>query len=413
MPDAARHGRRPLITALLTALLAFAALLSGFLPLAMPLGLAAGGVLETGQAAPLRWWPGVGLALALMLILGWRWPWRLRAYWLAVLLAAAISAILIFTQQASSGQDRAAATLSRIGERPAVALMTALPLVWRDGLDIAAILRAGEEAREAPPAPVTSHPVTPIDHIDAESLAAAGALLVAQPRLLQPRELVELDRWVREGGRAVILADPLLVWPFDLSPGDPRRPPLTSLLDPLLAHWGMRLEPAAHDDTEPRRRMLAGGHVLLLAGASRFTLTEKGQACALVEQGLMALCRIGKGRVRLVADADLLDERLWLADPRWAGRREAWSADIPSLLDGWLADPLSDGAAIAPRRIVDEAALVRGLRGALLALLVWAGLGWAGQSRISGRLARLVSGRGEDKGRTYSNPYQKEQDEKP
>ncbi|MGE4429350.1 MAG: DUF4350 domain-containing protein [Sphingobium sp.] len=411
---AARHGRRALFAALLTALLAFCLLLSGFLPLAMPFGLAIGGVLETGQAEPMRWWPGGLLVLAAGLALCWRWPWRMRLYWLAVLAAASLSAILIFTFHASAGQNRAdggkATEGAGEGERPVVALLTALPLLWSEGRDIADMLHRGEGARDFPPAPVTSHRVMAIDHIDRASLAQAGVVLVAQPRLLQPRELVELDRWVRAGGRAVILADPLLVWPSDLSPGDPRRPPLTSLLDPLLAHWGLRLEPAAHAEPEPERRMLASGHVLLLAGASRFTVTGEGKDCALTEQGLMALCRIGKGRVRLVADADLLDERLWLADRRWPGRSEAWSADIPALLDGWLVDPLGERAMSAPpRRVVDEAALVKAMRGGLLAILVWAGLGWAGHRWIFGRSTGAIGRRKEDKGRTCPKPDQKEE----
>ncbi|OYW87726.1 MAG: hypothetical protein B7Z20_04430, partial [Sphingobium sp. 32-64-5] len=174
-------------------------------------------------------------------------------------------------------------------------------------------------------------------------------------------------------------------------------------------------EPAAHGATmmATDRRLLKSGHAVLLAGASRFTLTGKGRDCALVEQGLMALCRIGKGRVRLVADADLIDERLWLADPRWPDRPEAWSADIPSLLDGWLVDPLGGGAMSPPRRIADEVALVRAMRGGILAILIWAGLGWAGQGLFAGRRARAILGRMQDKGRTNHHPLQKEQEKGP
>jgi hypothetical protein len=53
----------------------------------------------------------------------------------------------------------------------------------------------------------------PIDHVDAASLAPMKQILVAQPRQLAPEELVALDAWVRRGGQALILADPLLHWP--------------------------------------------------------------------------------------------------------------------------------------------------------------------------------------------------------
>lgn len=92
----------------------------------------------------------------------------------------------------------------------------------------------------------------------------------------------------------------------------------------------------------------------------------------------MALCRVGQGRVRLVADADLLDDRLWLADRRWAARKEAHAADILPLLDGWVADPLSAPIQPAPRRVTNDAALIAALRLVLLAALGWAGLGWFG-----------------------------------
>ena len=44
--------------------------------------------------------------------------------------------------------------------------------------------------------------------------------------LAQPAEaLVDLDRWVRDGGRVLLLADPQLEWPSERPLGDKLRPP--------------------------------------------------------------------------------------------------------------------------------------------------------------------------------------------
>lgn len=389
--------------------LALCALCSAFLPLAMPMGLATGGVLETGQVEPGRWWAGAAAALLAFLLLSWRWNRRVRLCWLAALAGALISGVMLLVGGAESA--RPAQDLPAGPGAPTVGVLSALPLFWPEGAGPAEML--GEGARA--PLPVTRHAVRAIDHADAAALHGVDALLVAQPRLLQPMELVSLDRWVRQGGRMVVLADPLLLWPSELPPADPRRPPLTSLLDPLLAHWGLRLEAADASRDGVERRMLGTGHALMLVGVSRFSLTGAGEgaSCTLAEEDLMALCRIGRGAVRLIADADLLDERLWLADRRWPDRREAWSADIPDLLDAWLSAPLRDPAREAPRRVRDEAALLSGMRRALLALLVWVGLGWAGQNWISRRSGAGKAARAQDKAGTASAAPKSEGKENP
>lgn len=363
----------------LVAVLALGAVIAGLLPLTMPLGLAAGGVLDTGQAEPARWWLGMAVAFGLYLLVSRKWSRAARLWWLAVLAVAMMVAVVAFVCLASSGQPRVAGKRAEtIGSGPlAVGVITALPLFWPEGRGVDEILAPSGNA--GPPA-LSGHPVRAIDHADAGTLREIDALLIAQPRLLQPKELVALDQWVRAGGRALIFADPLLAWPGGLPPGDPRRPPLTSLLDPLLTHWGLRLEAASPDIAGVERRMLGTGHVVLLAGASRFSLLPggKGATCRLAERGLMALCRIGGGEVRLVADADLLDARLWLADPRYPARAGAWSADIPALVDAWLERPLDDPRRPAPRRVVSEGALAPAMRAAILVIFLVAGLGGAG-----------------------------------
>ena len=54
----------------------------------------------------------------------------------------------------------------------------------------------------------TRYAVMPIATTDARSLKQARLLLMAHP-LAQPAEnLVDLDQWVRDGGRVLLLADP-------------------------------------------------------------------------------------------------------------------------------------------------------------------------------------------------------------
>lgn len=363
-------------------LLVVAGLLSGFLPLAMPFGWAAGGVLETGQVAPMRWWAGASGVLIAYGLMSWRWPMAARLWWFGCLAGGLALSILLFSGIASSGSVmRAPSGPPPISAGKPVGVLSALPLFWREG--------AGDISAGAGPirmAPRFTHlPLWPIDHADARSLGGFTTMLIAQPRLLQPQELVAIDDWVRAGGKAVVLADPLLMWPSDLPPGDARRAPLTSLLDPLLMHWGLRLEPAEEGARGVERRLLDSGHVLLLAGASRFTKVAGGNVsaqCELIEHGLIALCRIGKGAARLVADADLIDEQLWLTDARWPDRPAAHTSDISALMDAWLVEPLDQNLPAPVLRIRDDAALIVAMRWALLAGMAWVVLGWVGYRLI-------------------------------
>jgi hypothetical protein len=225
-------------------------------------------------------------------------------------------------------------------EDRAVGLMTALPLGRAAGSALFA-----DFAEQAPLVAALSPPlrVRPLDRLDAASLAPLDRLLLAQPRQLRADELVALDRWVRDGGLAVILADPLLRWNDPRPFGDPRRAPLTSLLDPLLAHWGLALAPADLGAGPPvERRFLADGRLLPLAGAAHFALTSASR-CRIAERGLVARCRIGRGEARLVADADWLNDALWTAEPAHPRRIRAWTSDTIPMLAHLLRRDSSGG----------------------------------------------------------------------
>ncbi|GFE73594.1 GldG family protein [Novosphingobium sp. TCA1] len=188
---------------------------------------------------------------------------------------------------------------------------------------------------------------TLVDAAGRLALPRDALLVLAQPRPLSPQENVVLDRWVREGGRVLLFADPALTMPSRFALGDPRRPQDTVLLSPILARWGMGLEfdeaaPPGERlvDTErgplpvnlPGRFRLAGnfGESPSARPTGKSGIAGKaGDApgtCTLSAEGLLARCRVEKGRIFAVSDAALLEE---VPDPAaLARRREALGALI-------------------------------------------------------------------------------------
>lgn len=166
-------------------------------------------------------------------------------------------------------------------ERPQLALLTSLPLVFGEhfGLDgggSAALTRLEQRFR-----------VQPIGVADEVSLSGQQLLLMAHPRAQPAEALVELDRWVQHGGKLLLLADPRLDWPSERPFGDRLRPPPAFADTGLLAHWGLRLA-----GPEP------GGTAGQLSG---------GGSCRFEQGRMVARCRIGRGRATVVADADFLN----------------------------------------------------------------------------------------------------------
>ena len=186
--------------------------------------------------------------------------------------------------------------------------MTALPL-FGTSADPATILNGPDQRAAIIRTLSSKYNVEPLAGLDEESLAGHRVLILAQPRALSGQELVVLDAWVRRGGRALVFTDPELMWPDDLPLGDPRRAPSIGLLDPLLAHWGLILESAEMDDAGPKQTYSAGNVQIAVAWAGTWRPVKPG--CSVEAERLIANCRIGKGHALLVADADMLDERLW------------------------------------------------------------------------------------------------------
>lgn len=197
--------------------------------------------------------------------------------------AAAAAALAIGTVALSDRRENVPAPRVE-AERPALALLTSLPLMFGEGFGLEqtgspALTRLEQRYK-----------VVPIGVADAASLKGQRLLLMAHPRAQPAEALVDLDRWVRDGGHLLLLADPRLDWPSERPLGNPLRPSPMFADTGLLGHWGLRLS--------------APGSLESVGG------------CRIANQGFIARCRIGRGHATVIADADFLnvedpaDERL-------------------------------------------------------------------------------------------------------
>lgn len=218
---------------------------------------------------------------------------------------------------------------------PAATMLTGLPLRWSGGGDIAAMIAQGTNDDPALVRLTAAGPVSLVDSLVDHVPPPGGALLIAHPRALAPQELVATDAFVRGGGRAVVLADALSGWPARHPLGDPRNPPVTSLLTPLLDHWGVTLAAAPAAEGAPIA-VDVDGMRLRLFSAGRFDRLPP--QCHAHAGRRVVRCAIGKGVVWLVGDADLLFEPLWR--PSVPGADHLRQADTME----WLAARLWPGA---------------------------------------------------------------------
>jgi hypothetical protein len=215
-------------------------------------------------------------------------PARLLAIGAALLLVIGAAAFAL-----ASREKRADLSPRAANERPALMLLTTLPLIFPEEFS----LQGG--GSKALAALETRYRVVTIGTTDATSLGKGRLLLMAHP-LAQPAEaLVDLDRWVRDGGRVLLLADPKLEWPSKRPLGDKLRPPPGFADTGLLGHWGLRLD--APDEAGPRTLELGDRSVLTVSPGAL------SGACAIDKSGFVARCRIGRGRAIVIADADFLN----------------------------------------------------------------------------------------------------------
>ncbi len=199
--------------------------------------------------------------------------------------AAAALALAACREQAAPAEAEARSELS---------LLTSLPLVFGEGFALDTPKHPALAALEK------SYTVRLVD--GPEQLRPGGLLLAVQPQALTAERLVALDRWVRGGGRILLLADPRFTWESSRPLGDRFRPPYAFPDTGLLQHWGLRL---TVDDTAtgPAPRQLGGQAV---PTASPGQLSSVAGACSVTADRLLAHCRVGKGYATVVADADFL-----------------------------------------------------------------------------------------------------------
>ena len=185
-------------------------------------------------------------------------------------------------------------------------LMTTLPLYWGEADEVGELLRSQASAGWVRQALERRYVLEPVDALDAQALRGIDRLLLAQPRALSPDENVALDRWVRAGGRLLLFADPMLTAHSRYGIGDRRRPQDVILLSPILSHWGLGL---AFDENQNPDQATVDIHAtpvpIALAGTLQATPASR---CVVAGARVLAECRVGKGRVTVLADAAVLDD---------------------------------------------------------------------------------------------------------
>jgi len=178
-------------------------------------------------------------------------------------------------------------------QRPPLMLLTSLPLLFDEEFTLKTVGSPAMKALQS------RYRVVPISVADARDLSKGRILLMAHAPAQTAENLVSLDDWVRRGGRLLLLADPLLEWPSKRPLGDPLRPPAMFMDTGLLAHWGLTLDP-------PDRRGMVSSSV---GGRSVVTVSpgRLSGSCPTSGDRFLAHCRVGAGRVTVVADADFLN----------------------------------------------------------------------------------------------------------
>jgi hypothetical protein len=209
------------------------------------------------------------------------------------------------------------------GESTPVGLFTSLPILWNEEPDVAAMLKSQDGPHWARTVLTGRGGITALDTLAAPGgtgpLDRLNRLVIAQPRPLSPDENVALDTWVRGGGRLLLLADPALTAESHFAIGDPRRPQAVVLISPILKRWGLDLQ---FDEAQAfkERNVRLGAATVPVNLPGRFVVRDT-KACTDTPDGLLATCRIGKGRVTALADAAVLDR-----DDADGVRQKAFSA---------------------------------------------------------------------------------------
>lgn len=243
----------------------------------------------------------------------------------AALAAAFLLAACSEKEAGSPNQDDATKLTSfdcSVGKsQPALGLMTSLPLYWDIETGIEQFAQGNGEPTWQRTAISQCYSIVPLDTLspiaglspeepETDPLSNLELLAVVQPRGLAPSDNVALDKWVRDGGRLLLVLDPMLTGDYHLPIGDPRRPTDTALIPPVVERWGLTI--SYDDEQEPalREAQLSDGHVWLsLHGTIALNNPSQGE-CALFVNRSIARCAVGEGSVTLIADAASFEHAL-------------------------------------------------------------------------------------------------------
>jgi hypothetical protein len=221
---------------------------------------------------------------------------------------AAVILVIVLLASVAVGAWRA----QKAKQKPDIGLITTLPMRWGEG-DAPNAIDAMANPAPAYVAIQDEYDIRLIDSVDNKALKKTKLLMLAQPRAFTPQELVDIDSWVRGGGRMLILADPALSWESAYPLGDKRRPLFTSLLSPLFTHWGIELVLPMDDGNEKAGYYQVAGERIktITPGAWQPIRGRKTGNCSISDKGLIAQCTVGKGQAILIADADLMNAGFW------------------------------------------------------------------------------------------------------
>lgn len=299
------------------------------------LAILVGACLWTGSTLP---WSGLALATAVIgvalvcaqAVVGASHKLVPNRNWLGALLLAVLLGGFAIGWQNLAWRIVPSAYAITPDKQTRVTMLSSFPLEQASGETVAARLNGRIDVAPVLALLRRQFSVRLVDDATSTGLVDTDVLLLAHPRTLSPQSLVAIDAWVRAGGKAIVLADGLSSWPPTYALGDPRNPPVTSMLGPLLTHWGVRLDAPSPADSGSRD-WWQGRQRLRLLSPGQFVQENGG--CSLSNDGIYGDCAIGAGRVLLLADADLLHEDLWYG--RLSGRGAASWSSANAL---WLLD---------------------------------------------------------------------------
>ncbi len=253
-------------------------------------------------------------------------PFRNRLSWAIALCTLLLLVALLWFYRSGAGAD--------VPQRR-IAVMSSISLQWGEA-DLGAVAKGEAEPDPLVPKLAQFGQLQFVDSIAALQAAKPEIAILIQPRALSPDELARLDSWVQAGGRLLLFADPALHWPSGLPFGDPARPLFTSMLSPMLAHWGLELA-LPMDATEEAVEFDYQDKQLVMVLPGIWQPTKAGKAvgnCRIDANSRFAECRPGKGQAILIADADMLHHEVW---------QPGLGQNDNMLLVGQMIDALSEG----------------------------------------------------------------------